>query len=219
MNDRQSVNASQPTGRPRGPDPAKRALLLQIARRRFVEDGYKKTSVSAIVRDAGLAQGTFYLHFKSKDHLLGQLRWEVLAAYNAAFEAGSAGDGPADARLLAGLRAIQHSVNEHKALVRVFRQAASGAEVDRQVLSGRKALAVPLAAVIEQGAAQGCFTVGPPVLAAHFVISLLANLVADALFQQDPHGQQVLDEALRFLLRGLGVPEPRVALLLSSEAS
>ena len=77
MNDSQSVTASQsevdtPAARAssRGPDPEKRARFLEIARRRFVEEGYARTSVSAIVREAGVAQGTFYLQRP------GRLRFE-----------------------------------------------------------------------------------------------------------------------------------------------
>ena len=222
MNDSQSVTTSQsedaaPRPRPssRGLDPEKRARFLEIARRRFIEEGYARTSVSAIVREAGVAQGTFYLYFKSKEQLLGQLRREVLAAYITAFARGSAGVGPADARLLAGLDAIHAEVGRQQELVRVFRQAATGAESEQQVLVGRRKLAAPLGALIAEGADSGVFEVDDPVLSAHFVISLLANLLTEALAHAEPAAPEaVVALSSRFVLRALGVPAGRLDALV-----
>lgn len=47
----------------------RRAQILQIALKKFATNGYHMTKVSDIVREAGVAQGTFYWHFKSKEAL------------------------------------------------------------------------------------------------------------------------------------------------------
>lgn len=52
-------------------DPEERRIqLLDIAQKLFLEQGYEKTSVSEIVRTAGLSQGAFYYYFKSKMEIL-----------------------------------------------------------------------------------------------------------------------------------------------------
>lgn len=48
----------------------RRRQLLDIAQRLFLKQGYEKTSVSEIVRTAGLSQGAFYYYFKSKMEIL-----------------------------------------------------------------------------------------------------------------------------------------------------
>ncbi|RED63205.1 TetR/AcrR family transcriptional regulator [Cohnella lupini] len=40
---------------------------MQIALRRFAKEGYHATKISDIVSEAGVAQGTFYWYFKSKE--------------------------------------------------------------------------------------------------------------------------------------------------------
>jgi AcrR family transcriptional regulator len=45
----------------------KKDNLIQAALKLFEEQGYHTTKVSDIVREAGVAQGTFYLYFKSKE--------------------------------------------------------------------------------------------------------------------------------------------------------
>ncbi len=50
-----------------------RALLLNAAIDMFHEKGFQKTRVSDIVAAAQVAQGTFYLYFKSKDEIFLQI--------------------------------------------------------------------------------------------------------------------------------------------------
>ncbi|MEZ4812800.1 MAG: TetR/AcrR family transcriptional regulator [Caldisericia bacterium] len=47
--------------------------LIESARRVMFENGYSRTRISDIVKDAGLAQGTFYLYFKNKESILEEL--------------------------------------------------------------------------------------------------------------------------------------------------
>ena len=49
---------------------ARRADLAQVALKLWAEHGFDQTSVAAIAREAGIAKGTFYLYFESKDALL-----------------------------------------------------------------------------------------------------------------------------------------------------
>jgi AcrR family transcriptional regulator len=47
--------------------------FLDTARQLFFEKGYEKTSVKDIIEKVGVAKGTFYHYFKSKEDLLDQL--------------------------------------------------------------------------------------------------------------------------------------------------
>ena len=49
---------------------ARRSELADIALKLWAERGFDQTSVAAIARAAGIAKGTFYLYFESKDALL-----------------------------------------------------------------------------------------------------------------------------------------------------
>jgi len=52
------------------PTPSPEARILGAARRRFEAFGYRGTGVAQIARDAGIAAGTIYRHFPSKEALL-----------------------------------------------------------------------------------------------------------------------------------------------------
>lgn len=64
----------------------KRTSLLESAFSLFINNGFHKTSISDIVKDAGVAKGTFYLYFKDKydirNHLISRKANQVfLNAY------------------------------------------------------------------------------------------------------------------------------------------
>ncbi len=193
---------------------ARRQQLLEVARRRFLADGYAQTSVSAIVREAGVAQGTFYIYFKNKEQVLVHLRHEVLSAYIAAFADGTAVEtaGPrSDARLVGGIRRIYQSVAEHRALVKVFRQATTGEKTERIWLDGRETLSRPLAALLRAGVDDGSFFVDDPRLSAHLLLALFDDLLYEALEYEKPApGDETLRHSCRFMLRALGVTEARI---------
>jgi AcrR family transcriptional regulator len=60
-------------GRPRSSERDRedtRRKLLDVAAKLIADRGYRGTTVAAVVARAGLSKGTFYWHFKSKEHLL-----------------------------------------------------------------------------------------------------------------------------------------------------
>jgi AcrR family transcriptional regulator len=190
---------------------ARRRQLLTVAKELLLEQGYEKTSVSAIVRAAGVAQGTFYLYFKSKEQLLPHLRAEVLAEYLNVFERALSARGAVDERLCKGIAAVYRAVKRHRALVRVFRQAQSGEETERIWLEGRETLAGPLALLLEEGRAAGRLQLDEPRMAAHLVLALLDDLFYEALQYGKPaSGKACLEHSTRFVLRALGVEQARV---------
>ncbi|MCM3761956.1 TetR/AcrR family transcriptional regulator [Alkalihalobacillus oceani] len=56
----------------------RRAEILSVAREVLAEKGLEATKVSEIVKRAGIAQGTFYLYFDSKNALIQALTKEMM---------------------------------------------------------------------------------------------------------------------------------------------
>lgn len=63
----------------------KKPLVLKVAKKMFSDYGYKKTVIDDIVREAGIAKGTFYQYFKGKEELflavIEDMRGEVMENY------------------------------------------------------------------------------------------------------------------------------------------
>ena len=54
----------------------KREEIIQAAKKLIIEKGYRKTSVEDITNEVGIAKGSFYTYFKSKDFLMETLLTE-----------------------------------------------------------------------------------------------------------------------------------------------
>ena len=60
------------------PPDVRRSELLEAATRLFARDGFEAVTVSDITVEAGVAKGTFYLYFDSKEELVGAL-WQRIS--------------------------------------------------------------------------------------------------------------------------------------------
>ena len=221
MTDSQSVGKPRPGRGTRShtaeAKDARRQQLLDAARTQLLEQGYAKTSVASIVRAAGVAQGTFYLYFDSKEAAIRQLRVAVLHQLVGAFERAIARPDPAHLRLVRGVRALTRATKRHLALLQAFRQAASGEETEKVWIKGRERLTVPLGALVEAGVAEGVFDVEDPQLTAYLAITLFDDLIYEAIVFGKPAAARTTERhALRFLLRGLGTPPDRIELALAA---
>ncbi len=70
----------------------RRGQIVAAAREEFFEKGYHNTSVSDIVGKCGVAQGTFYLYFKSKREIFGHLLSLFIESIYSAFFISGAGE-------------------------------------------------------------------------------------------------------------------------------
>ena len=52
--------------------------LLQIAYRMFLTRGYENTSVDEIIEEAGIAKGTYYYYFESKEQMLEEVIGQMI---------------------------------------------------------------------------------------------------------------------------------------------
>lgn len=87
-----------PAAEPAG-GPGKRERILDAAVRVFAQEGFYNAKVSEIARVAGVADGTIYLYFKSKDDLLISLFEDRMERVNADLKDALAKEPTATGRL------------------------------------------------------------------------------------------------------------------------
>jgi AcrR family transcriptional regulator len=100
-----------------------RRRLLDAAERVFGEVGFYDASIVKITEAAGVAQGTFYLYFASKQQVFEELVRDLNARVRHAMqEAAAQGHDRIEAERL-GFRGYFRFTAEHPALYRIIRQA------------------------------------------------------------------------------------------------
>lgn len=138
--------------------------IFEAALTLFTEQGYGATTVDQIVKAAGVAKGTFFTHFPSKDAVLDHIgriqmdRLEAAFADNPAFAV-----QPARARLHAVLATLAAGVEDQPAAMRALSVELlirrSLFEIDRHQIGE---LAVMLSGIIADGQARGELTQAQP---------------------------------------------------------
>jgi AcrR family transcriptional regulator len=101
-----------------------RRRLLDAAEVVFAENGYHDASIARIVERAGVAQGTFYIHFRSKQEIFEQLVGDLNNRLREALSKGvAAGGGDRLDAERRGFAAFFEFAAGHPALYRVIREA------------------------------------------------------------------------------------------------
>lgn len=99
--------------------------LMDAARKIFVRDGFLEAKITDITSGAGVASGTFYTYFDSKEAIFTAVIKDV---NNRLYQAASAPPGTTReplARFEAATRAYVHAYQEHAGLLAILEQVAT----------------------------------------------------------------------------------------------
>ncbi|HEY8208380.1 MAG TPA: helix-turn-helix domain-containing protein, partial [Myxococcaceae bacterium] len=92
----------------------KKELLMEAAKRCFLLHGYRRTSIDDVAQEAGVAKGTVYLYFRSKEEIFREVSAAVIHKYLTEAEKAAASPGTVEERLAAALEAKVLTVHRLK---------------------------------------------------------------------------------------------------------
>jgi AcrR family transcriptional regulator len=109
----------------------RRAQILQAARRVFAEKGYLGASIADIIDAAGIARGTFYLHFESKRAIFGEILDDLLLQLNSVItRVDINAPESAQEQLLANVERVLGVLIENADLARILLRTSAGQDVE-----------------------------------------------------------------------------------------
>jgi AcrR family transcriptional regulator len=173
---------------------ARREELLAAARRVFARQGFRGTTIADIAEEAGIALGTIYLYFPSKE--------DVFAALSEQFAemiVGALTDVPSTSSLEAAVRTRVNNVfatcAENRDLVRlVVLNTDPDSSVSERMRRAAEVRATPLVETISRGVAQGLVREGDPVIMTTLVHGTVSMSVYQAFVLADGrHWEQYRD--------------------------
>lgn len=181
--------------------------ILAAAARLFRERGVKSVSIDEIAQGAGIAKGTFYLYFKTKDDLLAKLAELVVEHMVQAAETAGRADSRAIDRFCAAVLAMQSvDRSEHYLADALNHLENSGLhELTNRALVRR--MAPVLAAIVDQGQRDGDFNVEDAQATLEFLLAGQAALLGGGGFQWSPAEHAARLRATFIIIeRSLGAP-------------
>ena len=140
---------------------SRRAEILDTAQRLFVAKGFHSTSVEDIIAEIGIAKGTLYYHFSSKDEILRALIDRTIQ--HTASTARALADGPGDAIGKFVAVAAASRVEQPERELAEELHAIDNAQFHILTIVGMvRALTPILTDVVEQGISEGVFSTSHP---------------------------------------------------------
>lgn len=178
-----------------------KARLIDAAIAVFARDGLETASVNEIAREAGVANGTFYLHFKDKDEVTAVATFKIAAEIARELNEAMIDIDDAAKRVSTGTREFIRIAALRSdwgwSFVRAF----------WSVSDFRDEVGAYLREDLERGVKQGVFTVEID----DFLCRAFGALIVSALFSRlsQGSGPEVGSKAAELQLRMLGVPPGR----------
>lgn len=187
----------------------KRAKILQAAAEVFADRGYQATRISEIAAAAGVADGTIYLYFPSKDALLVALVDDSISRFFEVLDDELRGLDSAGDKLRRIVALQLDMLERHRALAEVFTVNL------RETRRSLRHFVVPkfqqyldrIADVVADGQRRGEFRTDlPPMLVARAVFGALDGVTLTwALGRADMGGlRRAADVVARVVLEGIG---------------
>jgi AcrR family transcriptional regulator len=169
--------------RRRRPPEERTEELLQAAEAMLLERGLSSTTVADVAEAAGVAKGTIYLYFESKDALLTALRARYLARFVHAVDATmTSGRATPVTRLDRFVDGLFHFSGANQPLHHVLFHEAGFSESDA---FGEVRLV--LEQLVADGVAKGVFAVRHAGAAASYVLHGLHGLLVDTMHGPTGH--------------------------------
>jgi AcrR family transcriptional regulator len=189
----------------------RRREILDAAQRVFAERGYHGTSISDLVDAAGIARGTFYRYFDSKQQIFAELLDRLLTDFRDSVVGVDTRPGapPIHEQLVATVHRVFHAARSHRTVARlIFREAMAVDEAfDERVLAFETRLHAYLRQSLDNGIAMGLLRPHDTDIAASCVYGsirqLIYRLTASDPPAEDDQLHDAASEVVTFALRGV----------------
>ena len=198
------------------PKPAevRRHEILDAAEHLFVSHGYEDTSVSRILDAVGIAKGTFYHHFASKEAVMDAIIDRYVQAMSARGQQvlSQPGLGPQQ-RFLAAVMAMQVQPGEQEEMLSELNRPQNVVFHQRS-LERTMQVAVPvLTEVVRDGIEAGAFRTEYPEQAIELILLYTAHVI-DELDPADPSAPRTLTAFVHHIELLLGAEPGSMGFLL-----
>lgn len=181
-----------------------RARILEAAEQVFSERTYDEASIVQITQTAGVAMGTFYLYFPSKQAIFAELVRDLGHNLRASIATAAAGLTSRIDIERAGFRAFFDFTAKHPGLYRIIRSAEA---VDRGLYEEHyEKLAEGYVAGLRKAMGTGELRKQDPKVLAYILMGI-AEMIGMRWVLWEPAGKvpdALLDEVMAFISRGAG---------------
>lgn len=137
---------------------ARKNEILDTAKRLFMERGYEQTTINDILTASGVAKGSLYYHYKSKEDVLdGVLERMTGQIANAAKAVADDPAMTAHEKVLRIISSVNIAESPDERMIRELHSPANALLHQKSIAQTIRAVAPIIASVVEQGIREGIY--------------------------------------------------------------
>jgi AcrR family transcriptional regulator len=202
---------------------ARRAQVLQHAKRIFARKGYHHTNVADIIARARIARGTFYLYFQNKKDLFEELLEQVVTELTLRIERLKVGPGQPDPveQLRANLGRVLSYVLAERELTDILLNHSTGfdRELDDKIQDFYDRIAALIQRSLDLGIEMNLVRKSDTRTVAYCILGGIKEAIAMLSRGKETEISGLVEEILDFGLRGVARPELLEAVRASAATS
>ncbi|WP_439019583.1 TetR/AcrR family transcriptional regulator [Bacillus thuringiensis] len=166
----------------------RRKEILETAERLFITKGYTKTTVNDILKEIGIAKGTFYHYFKSKEEVMDEIIMRIIKEDVAKAKVIVSNPNiPVLEKLFRVLMEQSPKSGDVKdKMIEQFHQPNNAEMHQKSLVQSIIHLSPVLTEVLEQGIAEGIFSTPYPQETIELLLSSAQVIFDEGLFQWKP---------------------------------
>lgn len=189
----------------------RRTEIIDTAEQLFLTKGYEKATINDILKQIGIAKGTFYHYFKSKEEVMDAVIMRVVENDRLIAQEVLKTEGSSLDKLLLFLQKQSAAGNEQKSDLLEQFQHTENALMKQRALEGTLHYVCPvLAEILEEGNQRGELSVAYPLESIQFLIAGIQSLSDERVIGEDPEAiQRKLFSFVEFIFRILGIDEAK----------
>lgn len=190
----------------------RRNEIIDTAEELFLSKGYEKATINDILKQIGIAKGTFYHYFKSKEEVMDAVIMRVVEKDRIIAQEVLKADASSLDKILLFLQQQSAANNEQKSELLEHFHHTENALMKQRALEGTLQYVCPvLAEIIEEGNQRGEFTVEYPLESIQFLIAGIQALSDENVIGEDPASiERKLFSFVEFIFRILGISETSI---------
>ena len=161
--------------------------ILDVATKLFLEKGYDQTAISDILSAAGIAKGSLYYHYKSKedvlDDIVARITEQIAAAAQAVAEDQARSVHEKMLNLIASMN-ISNSANGQ--MIEELHRPANALLHQKSIAQTVRTVAPIMAGVVEQGIAEGIYRTSYPLETVEILLVAGQFIFDEGVFHWQP---------------------------------
>jgi len=179
-----------------------RERIIKAAAKEFAEKGFYNTQISHIVESAGVARGTFYIYFKSKEEIFEEILKKVVEELRKRIKPVDISRDPVD-QVKENIKGVIDYALENKELAKIILFRSCEPNYAKIIESFFEEVVNLISSSLQKGINLGILKPHDTQVVARVILGGVKEVIKSLIYKEGVDSERVAEELLKFCLGGV----------------